>query len=91
MLLLPARSALALALFVLPVGPAPDPAGEVSTIADAYLRARFAAFPEFATQLGVPGARHDRLRDRSTAAERTWSKQEDALLARLHRVDRRAL
>ena len=91
MLLLPARSALALALLVVPLGPAPDPTGEVNTIADAYLRARFAAFPEFATQLGVPGARHDRLRDRSAVAERTWWKQEDALLARLRRVDRRAL
>lgn len=91
MLLLPARTALALALLVLPPGSSPDPGGEVRLIADAYLRARFAAFPEFVTQLGLPGARHDRLRDRSAGAERTWWKQEDALLARLRRVDRRAL
>jgi uncharacterized protein (DUF885 family) len=90
MLLVP-RSALALALLMLPIADPPDPGRELNAIADAYLRARFAAFPEFVTQLGLPGGRHDRLRDRSAVAERTWWRQEDALLARLRRVDPLAL
>jgi uncharacterized protein (DUF885 family) len=69
----------------------PDPSRELNAVADDYLRARLAAFPEFATQLGLPGARHDRLHDPSAAAERAWRKQEDGLLARLRRIDGSAL
>jgi uncharacterized protein (DUF885 family) len=66
---------------------APDPGRELSALADEYLQARLETFPEFATQLGLPGARHDRLRDASAAAERAWWKREDAWLARLRRFD----
>ncbi len=69
----------------------PDPGRELNAIADEYLRARLAAFPEFATQLGLPGARHDRLRNPSAAGERAWWKQEDGLLARLRRLDGSAI
>jgi uncharacterized protein (DUF885 family) len=68
-----------------------DPGRELNAVADDYLRARLAAFPEFATQLGLPGAKHDRLRDHSAGAERAWRKQEDAVLARLKRIDPPAL
>jgi uncharacterized protein (DUF885 family) len=75
---------------VLAVGVPHDPR-ELHGVADDYLRARFAAFPEFATQLGLPGARHDRVRDPSAAAERAWENQQRALLARLRRIDPAAL
>ncbi|HEX2450043.1 MAG TPA: DUF885 domain-containing protein [Gemmatimonadales bacterium] len=68
-----------------------DPGRDLVAIADEYLQARLAAFPEFATQLGLPGAKHDRVRDRSPAGERAWWKQEDALLARLKAIDAGAL
>jgi uncharacterized protein (DUF885 family) len=81
-----ASSSVALALAVV-VGTHAAPTRELNAIADAYLRSRFAAFPEFVTQLGLPGARHDRVRDRSAAAERRWWKEEDGLLVRLRRID----
>jgi uncharacterized protein (DUF885 family) len=91
---MPARR-FALLLLLLPLSlaatPGTDPGRELNAVADDYLRARLAAFPEFATQLGLPGAKHDRLRDYSGAAERAWQKQEDAVLARLKRIDRAAL
>ncbi len=80
-----------LALLSLAATPRHDPGRELTAVAGEYLRAHLAAFPEFATQLGLPGARHDRVRDVSAAAERAWWKQQDALLSRLRRIDRRAL
>ncbi|HET8624584.1 MAG TPA: DUF885 domain-containing protein [Gemmatimonadales bacterium] len=68
-----------------------DPGRDLNAIADEYLRARFAAFPEFATQLGLPGARHDRVRDRSAAAEAAWRKQENRFLAQVRTIDASAL
>ena len=80
--------AFTVALLSLPVAwTPPHPPTEVGALADEYLRVRLATFPEFATQLGLPGARHDRLRDASAAAERAWWKLEDGLLARLRRID----
>ena len=72
----------------LTAGAAPyDAARDLNRVADEYLQARLAAFPEFATQLGLPGARHERVRDRSAEAERAWWRQEDAVLARLRKLD----
>jgi uncharacterized protein (DUF885 family) len=86
-----AVAAPALALMLTAAPPLPDPGRDLNAIADEYLEARLAAFPEFATQLGLPGARHDRVRDRSAEAEQAWWRQEDKLLARLRRIDRSGL
>jgi len=49
-------------------GPAgQDPVAQLNAVADGYQRDRLAAFPELGTQFGIPGARHDRLRDASAA------------------------
>lgn len=80
-------AALSVFALTLALAGAPDPGRELSALADEYLQARLETFPEFATQLGLPGARHDRLRDASAAAERAWWKREDAWLARLRRFD----
>src|SRR5829696_982469 len=55
-------------------------ARRVNELADEYLKGWLAAFPEQGTVLGVPGARHDRLSDRSASAERAWQAQEDQWL-----------
>jgi uncharacterized protein (DUF885 family) len=71
-----------------PTAPPPgDPTAQLAAVADGYMAARLAAFPELATQFGIPGARHDRLRDVSAAGERAWNKQEDHWLAQLRRID----
>ena len=94
MTLMPGR-AVPLALVGLLLGGASperiDPAAQLAAVADGYLAARLAAFPELATQFGLPGARHDRLRDVSAAGELAWNRQEDYWLARLRRIDPTAL
>ncbi|HET7599419.1 MAG TPA: DUF885 domain-containing protein [Gemmatimonadales bacterium] len=67
--------------------PAAGPAARVRAIADEYLAARLQAFPELGTQFGIPGARHDRLRDVSAAGERAWQAHEDRFRAELREVD----
>ena len=62
-------------------------ARRVTAIADAYLQGWQAAYPEIGTQYGIPGARHDRLNDRSAAAERAWRAQEEQWLAALRALD----
>lgn len=76
------------------VGSAPSPASgsaaaakQVVTIADDYLAATREAFPEMNTTNGIPGGRHDRLTDNSSAAEATWRAKEDRFLARLKQID----
>lgn len=72
----------------------PDAAREsrrVSELADRYLAAYVAAFPEEADRSGLPMARHDRLSDNSVAAVGAWQATEDSLSAALARVDARAL
>lgn len=59
----------------------------VYAIADDYQAARLAAYPELATYEGGPNARHDRLRDRSVAAERAWEEKEDKWLKELRKLD----
>ena len=68
-----------------------DPVAQLKAVADGYQRDRLAAFPELATQFGIPGARHDRLRDASAAGERAWEAREDHWLAALRRIDSTAL
>jgi uncharacterized protein (DUF885 family) len=62
-------------------------AKQVVTIADDYLAAIREAFPEINTTNGIPGARHDRLSDNSSAAEASWRAKEDQFLARLKQID----
>jgi uncharacterized protein (DUF885 family) len=71
--------------------PTVDPAAQLKTVADGYLAARLAAFPEIATQFGIPNSRHDGVRDVSAAGEQAWYKQEDHWLAELRRIDANAL
>jgi uncharacterized protein (DUF885 family) len=71
--------------------PALDPVAQLKAVADGYLAARLAAFPEIATQFGIPNSRHDRVRDVSAAGERAWYKQEDRWLAELRRIDANVL
>jgi uncharacterized protein (DUF885 family) len=63
----------------------------VRALADAYLAAVFARFPETVTQYGVPGHRHDRLTDNSLAAQKAWEAREDAWLSDLKGMDPAAI
>src|SRR5713226_7927671 len=63
----------------------------VNALADEYLKEWLRAFPELPTFFGIPGARHDRLQERSAAAERTWQRREDRWLAELQSLDSSAL
>jgi uncharacterized protein (DUF885 family) len=63
----------------------------VRALADAYLAAVFARFPETVTQYGVPGHRHDRLTDNSLAAQKSWEAREDAWLSDLKGMDPAAI
>src|SRR5262245_3464606 len=85
---------LALATLLLGASPRvapPDPAAQLKAVADGYLAARLAAFPEIATQFGIPNSRHDRVRDVAAAGEQAWYKQEDRWLSELRRIDTNAL
>ncbi|HEU4587829.1 MAG TPA: DUF885 domain-containing protein [Gemmatimonadales bacterium] len=81
---------LLLAVLAMPA-PGDSIARAVNSIADQYLAERLRAFPEAGTIFGIPGARHDRLRDVSAAAERQWQAREDRWLARLRTIDPGAL
>jgi uncharacterized protein (DUF885 family) len=59
----------------------------VTALADTYLAAYFDQYPELITYYGVPGGRHDQLRDNSLAALERWQAQEDQWLAALRRID----
>lgn len=63
----------------------------VTELADRYLSAYVAAFPEDADRSGLRMARHDRLSDNSLAAVRAWQAIEDSLSTALALVDVRAL
>ncbi|HEU5171171.1 MAG TPA: DUF885 domain-containing protein [Gemmatimonadales bacterium] len=62
-------------------------AARVDALATAYVDAWFARYPEQLTSNGIPGARHDRLTDRSLAALERWRRQEDAWLSEVRRID----
>ncbi|MGH7515845.1 MAG: DUF885 domain-containing protein [Gemmatimonadales bacterium] len=63
----------------------------VAALATEYVDAFFAANPEEFTDHGIPGARHDRIRDNSLAALERWRRREDGWLARARRIDGAAL
>ncbi len=62
-------------------------AREVTALADESFAEALRTFPEFATQLGLPGFRHDRLSDNSLAGLAAWRAREDAWLERVRRMD----
>jgi uncharacterized protein (DUF885 family) len=81
-------SAVALMLAALAVhAPGDSAVHRVDAIANEYLAVWLKTFPETGTIFGIPGARHDRLRNVSAAAERTWQAREDGWLARLRAID----
>lgn len=87
---------LALSLSCASHGPVtvPSPAGSgqrVTELADTYVKAWLEAFPENATYLTIPGARHDRLADNSLAALKAWQRVEDDLADRLAEVNAESL
>src|SRR6266511_3967151 len=59
----------------------------VRALADAHSAAYFDQHPESMTYYGIPGARHDRLRDNSLVGVERWQAQEDASLAALRKID----
>ena len=63
----------------------------VTALADRYVTAFAAAFPEVAEWSGMPLARHDGLSDNSLAAVRAWQATEDSLATALDAVDGAAL
>ena len=85
-----------LALFCILAGPVRPAAGQgpserVNALGDEYLKEWLAAFPELPTFFGIPGGRHDRLRDNSAAAEQAWQRREDRWLTELRSIDTGAL
>ena len=56
---------------------------DIEALADEYLAAIMERFPAMGTQLGIEGARHDRLYDNSLEALADWQQREDGWLARL--------
>jgi uncharacterized protein (DUF885 family) len=56
---------------------------DVEAIADDYLSALLRYHPELGTVYSIPGARHDRLTDKSPQARAAWQAREDAWLAEL--------
>ena len=81
---------LLLSLFAFAVD-APDPAKEVTRLADAYVKAYLARFPENAAFAGVTLPHSDRFLDNSETAYRAWEKREDGWLTELSKIDESAL
>lgn len=74
-----------------PPAAAQDDAARVTALADEYLRAFVAAFPEDALVSGLTLERHDGVTDNSPAGLRAWRAREDAWAAELARIDGAAL
>ncbi len=70
-----------------PLRPAQAQESAVAALATEYVDAFFAANPEEFTENGIPGARHDGLRDNSLAALARWRRREDAWLARVRQLE----
>jgi uncharacterized protein (DUF885 family) len=68
-----------------------DPAARVDALADTYVKAFFAHFPDRATVEGRADADHGRLPDTSLAGLAAWRDEEDALLDELGAVERAKL
>ena len=58
----------------------------VETVADEYLQARLARYPEQATYYSLPGERHDDLFNNSLRAQVDWQVREDAWLRELEEI-----
>jgi uncharacterized protein (DUF885 family) len=74
-------------VIIAPLAPMPAQESAVATLATEYVDAFFAANPERLTENGIPGARHDGLRDNSLAALRRWQQREDAWLSRVRAIE----
>ncbi|MGH6691023.1 MAG: DUF885 family protein, partial [Gammaproteobacteria bacterium] len=74
-----------------PLAPGAAQESAVAELATEYVDAYFATNPEEFTANGIPGARHDGLRDNSLAALERWRRREDGWLARARRIDGAAL
>ena len=74
-----------------PAQPAPAADPRVRELADAYLNGLFENDPELATYYGVPGRRHDRLKDNSLAALQRWHEREDRWLADARAIEPAAI
>jgi uncharacterized protein (DUF885 family) len=59
---------------------------DIEALADEYLAAVMERNPAMGTQLGIEGARHDRLYDNSLEALADWQQREDDWLARLNAI-----
>lgn len=62
-------------------------AARVDSLADAFFDARLAIHPELGTELGLPNAEHDRIRDNSLAAIRAAEARMDSLHMRVITID----
>ncbi|MDQ6626179.1 MAG: DUF885 family protein, partial [Verrucomicrobiota bacterium] len=69
----------------------PDPAKEVTRLADAYVKGYLERFPESAAFAGTTLPHNDRFFDNSEAAYRAWEKREDGWLTELAKIDESAL
>lgn len=69
----------------------PDPAKEVTRLADAYVKAYIERFPENAAFAGMTLPHNDRFFDNSIAAYRAWEQLEDGWLNELSKIDEAAL
>lgn len=78
-------------------GPEPAPVDvdvlgkQVTRVADEYVAAYSAAFPEWAALSGLSLPRHDRLGDNSLAALAAWHRKQDAWLEAMQDIDGEAL
>jgi uncharacterized protein (DUF885 family) len=70
---------------------AADAGAQVTALADRYIGALLEAYPEFGTQLGMPGAAHDRLSDISPESLARFHAVEDSILAALEALPAGAL
>jgi uncharacterized protein (DUF885 family) len=68
-----------------------NPAVAITQVADAFVAATMARWPEAATFLGVPNAQHGRVFDNSPEAKAAWDKQVDSFQASLRAVNKGGL
>ena len=69
----------------------PDPATQVTRLADAYVKAYIERFPESAAFAGMTLPHNDRFLDNTAAAYRAWEQREDGWLDELSKIDESAL
>ena len=67
--------------------PAAGAASPTGALADAYLVALAASFPETGTSIDLPGTDHGALTDNTTAGYARWATREDSLLAAVRAVE----